>query len=67
MIMLTDMKKAGEIRKKAVGKYIDGKLVCNIEVRKDDIWFLCSEYDGYHVVAQWKHMTKEERKKIITQ
>ena len=57
--------KEEELRKKAVGKYIDGKYVCNIEVRKDgDIWFLCSEFDGYHVLAQWKYMTEEQRKYI---
>lgn len=55
-----------EIYKKAVGKTIDGERIVNIEPRNDgDIWFLNSEYDGYHIVAQWKHMTKEEREYIM--
>lgn len=55
-----------EIYKKAVGKTIDGERIVNIELRNDgDIWFLNCKNDGYHIVAQWKHMTKEERDYIM--
>ena len=60
-------KKEYEIWKKSVGKTFEGKRISNIEVRKDgDIWLLCTENDGYHVVAQWKHMTEEEKNYILT-
>lgn len=47
--------------------YLNDCRIDSIEIRKEDedIWFLNTENDGYHVAASWQHMHGMKKDDVI--
>lgn len=47
--------------------FLDRKRIDCFEVRpkENDVWFLNTKRDGYHVAKSWVNMTDKEKEKVI--
>ena len=47
--------------------HLNDRRIDSIEIRRreENIWFLCTENDGYHVAATWRHMHDMKKDDVI--
>ena len=44
---------------------VDGRKIRSVELRKDDMWLLILENDGYHVAEMWSSMSDEKKEIVV--